>query len=317
MNNRPVNNKGSNPGTNSFDQVQSGLLLRSTSNGVQSQFVGNDRGPSLKRSRSAPQPAVLGSRMAVDPVVDRPASPSGSPSGSPPGSSLPPSGSQLSMLNPPVRDVAYGRNENPIPYHREDDHDLDSSDDEDDEFLWGESELDYQVNREEYDEAGAFLDLVNNWDGQQRTEWHDDDLDSNAMEHDYPDSEDLIEEGENDITPHHVSYVSSFRSSSNVPRNKRTYGQVVTNPDLGSDVSENKKACFEIEDDDEDDEFLWGESEHEYQVNRREYDETRYFLELANNWDGQQRTEWHDDDPDFEGIEYDYPDSDDLMEDDR
>ena len=54
MNNRPVYNEGSNPGTNSFDQVQSGLLLRSTSNGVQSQFVGNDRGPSVKRSRSAP-----------------------------------------------------------------------------------------------------------------------------------------------------------------------------------------------------------------------------------------------------------------------
>ena len=68
---------------------------------------------------------------------------------------------------------------------------------------------------------------------------------------------------------------------------------------------------------DEDDEFLWGDFEHEYQVNRREYDETGAFLELANNWDGQQRTEWHDDDPDFEGIEYDYPDSDDLMEDDR
>ena len=133
MNNRAVNNEGGNLGTNSSDQVQSGLLLRrSTSDGVQSQSVGNDRGSSVRRSRSAPQPAVLGSRMAVDPVVDRPASPSGSSSGSPLGSSLPPSESQLFMLNPPVRDVAYGRNEIPIPYHREDDHDLDSSDDEDD-----------------------------------------------------------------------------------------------------------------------------------------------------------------------------------------
>ena len=198
-----------------------------------------------------------------------------------------------------------------------DDYDLDSSDDEDDEFLWGDSELDYQINRREYDETSAFLDIVNNWDGQQRTEWHDDDLDSNAEEYDYPDSDDLIEEGEDDITPHHVSNISSFRSSSDVPRNKRTYGQVITNPDLGSDVSENKRACskIEVEDDDEDDEFLWGDSELDYQINRREYDETSAFLDIVNNWDGQQRTEWHDDDLDSNAEEYDYPDSDDLMED--
>ena len=76
----------------------------------------------------------------------------------------------------------------------DDDYDLGSSDDEDDEFLWGDSKLDYQINREEYDETSAFLDLVNNWDGQQRTEWHDDDLDSNAVEYDYPDSDDLMED---------------------------------------------------------------------------------------------------------------------------
>ena len=90
MNNRPVNNEGSNPGANSSDKVQSGLLLRSTSNGVQTQFFGNDRDSSVRRSRSAP----------------------------------------LSMLNPLVRQVAHGRNEDQMQYHREDGHDLGSSDED-------------------------------------------------------------------------------------------------------------------------------------------------------------------------------------------
>ena len=90
MNNRPVNNEGSNQGANSSDKVQSGLLLRSTSNGVQTQFFGNDRDSSVRRSRSAP----------------------------------------LSMLNPLVRQVAHGRNEDQMQYHREDAHDLGSSDED-------------------------------------------------------------------------------------------------------------------------------------------------------------------------------------------
>ena len=221
MNNRTVNNEGGNLGTNSSDKVQSGLFMRSTSDGVQTQSFGNDGGSSVVRSRSAPQPAVLAPRMAVDTDLDRREPP-------------------LLMMDPPVRQVAYGRNEFPIQFHREDDRDLGSSD-EDEDIEWEDGDAPY------FD--------------QQR--YREEDVGHNI--------------GSTDDDPY----------------------------------------FDEVDEDDEDDEFLWGESEHEYQVNRREYDETGAFLELANNWDGQQRTEWHNDDPDFEGIEYDYPDSDDLMEDDR
>jgi len=269
MNNRPVSNEGSNQGTNSSDQVQSGLLLRSTSDGVQTQFFGNDRDSSVRRSRSAP----------------------------------------LFMLNPPVRQVAHGRNEVPIQCHREDERDLGSSDEDEGIDLFPPGHNYYSMDHIRFVNCDGELGLKLAEDEPEpplkkgrlngfpevpiqchREDEHDlgsSDEDDDIEWEDGNDTEELEEEVEEEDVDHNI-------------------GSTDDDPYFDED-----------DEDDEDDEYLWGESELDYQVNRREYDETRYFLELANNWDGQQRTEWHDDDPDFEGMEYDYLDSDDLIEDDR
>ena len=293
MNNRPVNNEGSNPGTNSSDQVQSGLLLRSTSDGVQTQFFGNDRDSSVRRSRSAPQPAVLASRMAVDPDLNR-------------------REPQLFMLNPPVRQVAHGRNEVPIRYRREDERDLGSSDEDEGidlfppghnyysmdhiRFVNCDGELGLKLAEDEPEpplkkgRLNGFPEVPIQYHREDEHDLGSSDEDDDIEWEDGNDTEELEEEVEEEDVDHNI-------------------GSTDDDPYF-DEVDED-------DEDDEDDEYLWGESELDYQVNRREYDETRYFLELANNWDGQQRTEWHDDDPDFEGMEYDYLDSDDLIEDDR
>ena len=291
MNNRTVNNEGGNLGTNSSDKVQSGLFMRSTSDGVQTQSFGNDGGSSVVRSRSAPQPAVLAPRMAVDTDLDRREPP-------------------LLMMDPPVRQVAYGRNEFPIQFHREDDRDLGSSDEDEDLFP--------HVHN-----IYSTLRFVN-CDGELGLKLAEDEPEPPLKKgrlNGFPEVPEVPEvpiqyhrEDEHDLGSSDEDEDIEWEDGDAPYFDQQRYREEDVGHNIGS--TDDDPYFDEVDEDDEDDEFLWGESEHEYQVNRREYDETGAFLELANNWDGQQRTEWHNDDPDFEGIEYDYPDSDDLMEDD-